>query len=116
MDALGKTKEICKCYTCEKRKECEKAYGRIGVDVEDCRAIEGTHFCWLSWQTMKDDKELFNRLLYSPCSDCFHLKTKNDETRLWCNRRRLKMIETAGKSIGCKKRDNVGGRIINRGW
>ena len=38
------------CLTCPHLKDCEKCYGRIGIDVENCTAIEGTHFCLLSWK------------------------------------------------------------------
>lgn len=28
---------------------CQKEYGQIGEDVEDCTVICGTHFCLWSW-------------------------------------------------------------------
>lgn len=44
----------CKCYECEFREPCEKEYGRLGIDAEDCSAIEDSHFCLLSWKPFID--------------------------------------------------------------
>jgi hypothetical protein len=37
------------CEDCKYVDECEKHYGKIGVDKEDCTAIVGSHFCRKSW-------------------------------------------------------------------
>jgi hypothetical protein len=37
------------CYHCTYREECEKEFGKIGVDKEDCRQISGTYYCTEQW-------------------------------------------------------------------
>jgi len=37
------------CFHCECREDCEKEFGVIGVDKEDCRQISGTYYCTISW-------------------------------------------------------------------
>lgn len=34
---------------CPHKSKCEKEYGIIGIDKEDCTVICGTHFCLWSW-------------------------------------------------------------------
>jgi hypothetical protein len=38
-----------KCLICPHKEKCEKEYGRIDIDNEDCTSICGTHFCLWSW-------------------------------------------------------------------
>jgi hypothetical protein len=44
------------CLTCKFRERCEKEYGKIGVDVEDCTPMAGMYeFCP---KVMKEFKDL----------------------------------------------------------
>jgi hypothetical protein len=35
---------------CEYRTLCEEEFGEYNVNGDDFRAVEGTHFCRLSWK------------------------------------------------------------------
>lgn len=46
-------KDYYDCLKCHYRDPCEKEFGRIGIDEEDCSAVVGTHFCRRSWDGFK---------------------------------------------------------------
>lgn len=46
-------KDYYDCLKCHHRDPCEKEFGRIGIDEEDCSAVAGTHFCRRSWDGFK---------------------------------------------------------------
>jgi len=52
------------CENCKYKTECEKEYGKERPDGDDYRAICGSHFCELSWESfyeMRESKNIINK-------------------------------------------------------